>query len=113
MAGFSLLLIFLIITCFLTATFVSSSQLHDPELVAQEVHRSINASRRNLGYLSCGTGNPIDDCWRCDPNWEQNPPALSRLRHWVRQGRHRRKKTSNLPSQRLWGRRPSEPQPEP
>jgi len=18
------------------------------------------------------TGNPIDDCWKCDPNWEKN-----------------------------------------
>lgn len=41
--------------------------------------RSINASltRRNLGYLSCGTGNPIDDCWRCDPNWEKNRQRLA------------------------------------
>lgn len=33
--------------------------------------RSIRNSteRRNLGYLSCGTGNPIDDCWRCDRRW--------------------------------------------
>ena len=35
------------------------------------VCRSVfNASRRSLAYLSCRTGNPIDDCWRCDPNWE-------------------------------------------
>lgn len=40
-------------------------------------YRSINASRRNLGYLSCGTGNPIDDCWRCDPNWERNRQRLA------------------------------------
>ncbi|PPS12685.1 hypothetical protein GOBAR_AA07966 [Gossypium barbadense] len=39
--------------------------------------RAINASRRNLGYLSCGTGNPIDDCWRCDPNWETNRQKLA------------------------------------
>lgn len=39
--------------------------------------RSINASRRNLGYFSCGTGNPIDDCWRCDPNWESNRQRLA------------------------------------
>ncbi|XP_019457441.1 PREDICTED: probable pectate lyase 18 [Lupinus angustifolius] len=60
-------------------TFISSSPLQDPELVAQEVNRKINASiaRRNLGYLSCGTGNPIDDCWRCDPNWEKNRQRLA------------------------------------
>ncbi|KAL0431609.1 UNVERIFIED_CONTAM: Pectate lyase [Sesamum radiatum] len=39
--------------------------------------RSINASRRNLGYLSCATGNPIDDCWRCDSNWERNRQRLA------------------------------------
>ncbi|KAK8607289.1 hypothetical protein V6N13_053031 [Hibiscus sabdariffa] len=56
---------------------VSSSAVRDPESVVDEVHKSINASRRNLGYLSCGTGNPIDDCWRCDPNWERNRQKLA------------------------------------
>ncbi|CAL5185719.1 unnamed protein product [Lathyrus oleraceus] len=62
---------------FLTSNFVSSSAVQDPELVVQDVQRSINASRRNLGYLSCGTGNPIDDCWRCDPNWQNNRQRLA------------------------------------
>ncbi|KAK9010826.1 hypothetical protein V6N11_043694 [Hibiscus sabdariffa] len=56
---------------------VSSSAVPDPESVVDEVHKSINASRRNLGYLSCRTGNPIDDCWRCDPNWERNRQKLA------------------------------------
>lgn len=34
-------------------------------------------SRSNLGYLSCGTGNPTDDCWRCDPNWEKHRQRLA------------------------------------
>ncbi|KAF5741123.1 pectate lyase 5 [Tripterygium wilfordii] len=38
---------------------------------------SINASRRELGFLSCGTANPIDDCWRCDPDWEKNRKRLA------------------------------------
>jgi pectate lyase len=25
----------------------------------------------------CGTGNPIDDCWRCDPNWQSHRQALA------------------------------------
>jgi pectate lyase len=25
----------------------------------------------------CGQGNPIDDCWRCDPNWRENRQALA------------------------------------
>ncbi|KAK3000811.1 hypothetical protein RJ639_017417 [Escallonia herrerae] len=41
--------------------------------------RSIQNSteRRKLGYFSCGTGNPIDDCWRCDPNWHRNRKRLA------------------------------------
>ncbi|KAL5998299.1 hypothetical protein ACLOJK_009239 [Asimina triloba] len=57
--------------------FSSSPSMQSPEHVAQEVERSINASRRELGYLSCGSGNPIDDCWRCDPNWEKNRQRLA------------------------------------
>ncbi|KAM5581826.1 pectate lyase [Rosa sericea] len=68
----------ILLASFLTATtFVSCSQLQDPDRVVQEVHRNINASRRQLAYSSCGSGNPIDDCWRCDPNWEQNRQRLA------------------------------------
>lgn len=51
----------------------------DPEEVVSMVHMSIRNSteRRKLGYFSCGTGNPIDDCWRCDPNWETNRMRLA------------------------------------
>lgn len=34
-------------------------------------------ARRKLGFFSCGTGNPIDDCWRCDPNWHKNRKRLA------------------------------------
>ncbi|PHU02936.1 putative pectate lyase 22 [Capsicum chinense] len=54
-----------------------SSPVPDPEIIVHEVNQKINASRRNLGYLSCGTGNPIDDCWRCDPNWEKKRQRLA------------------------------------
>ncbi|CAN7125119.1 unnamed protein product [Brassica rapa subsp. narinosa] len=63
-----------------TIAFSSSSSPHtqDPNLVVDEVNRSVfNASRRSLAYLSCRTGNPIDDCWRCDPNWETNRQRLA------------------------------------
>ncbi|RWW77365.1 hypothetical protein BHE74_00014477, partial [Ensete ventricosum] len=33
--------------------------------------------RSLLGYPSCGTGNPIDDCWRCDPDWHLNRKTLA------------------------------------
>ncbi|WZZ84523.1 hypothetical protein YC2023_113102 [Brassica napus] len=56
----------------------SSPQAQDPKLVVDEVNRSVfNASRRSLAYLSCRTGNPIDDCWRCDPNWDTNRQRLA------------------------------------
>ncbi|KAI0492679.1 hypothetical protein KFK09_026955 [Dendrobium nobile] len=60
-----------------TPPLSSTAAVPNPELVVEEVHRSINASRRQLGYLTCSTGNPIDDCWRCDPNWETNRQRLA------------------------------------
>lgn len=72
------LIIFFFFFSLLAPSLISSSRpIHDPELVSQEVHKSINASRRNLGYFSCGTGNPIDDCWRCDSDWVNNRQKLA------------------------------------
>ncbi|KAH7573092.1 hypothetical protein JRO89_XS03G0066900 [Xanthoceras sorbifolium] len=53
--------------------------VNDPEEVASMVEMSIRNSteRRKLGFFSCGTGNPIDDCWRCDPNWHKNRKRLA------------------------------------
>nr|GMD01197.1 pectate lyase-like [Ipomoea batatas] len=61
---------------------VSSTPDHhqNPDAIVQDVNRKINnasLARRGLGYLSCSTGNPIDDCWRCDPNWEKNRQRLA------------------------------------
>ncbi|XP_022131699.1 probable pectate lyase 5 [Momordica charantia] len=73
---FVLLIIFA--TLLLQMSSISSSPVADPETIVEEVLTSINnASRRKLGFLSCGTGNPIDDCWRCDPNWEKNRKRLA------------------------------------
>ncbi|KAG9449543.1 hypothetical protein H6P81_009508 [Aristolochia fimbriata] len=60
----------------------------DPEAVVEQVQRSLNHSvsrRRALlganeekdSFSSCLTGNPIDDCWRCDPNWQSNRQRLA------------------------------------
>ncbi|CAG7902689.1 unnamed protein product [Brassica rapa] len=58
----------------------------DPEQVAHDVHRRVNASlsRRQAmdttdqtGSNPCFTGNPIDDCWKCDPNWPNNRQGLA------------------------------------
>ncbi|KAF3780144.1 putative pectate lyase 22 [Nymphaea thermarum] len=70
---------FLFFFCLFLLVVASSARAppQDPELVVKELERGINGSRRELGYLSCGTGNPIDDCWRCDPNWEANRQRLA------------------------------------
>ncbi|KAL3649834.1 hypothetical protein CASFOL_006237 [Castilleja foliolosa] len=75
--GFKCLIIFLLSLLLLAPNFTHSSQVPNPELVAQQVNDKINASRRNLAFLSCATGNPIDDCWRCDPNWSKNRQRLA------------------------------------
>ncbi|XP_060675594.1 probable pectate lyase 18 isoform X2 [Ziziphus jujuba] len=53
----------------------------DPEAVAQQVQRSVNVSvsRRQMMSLQnqCLTGNPIDDCWHCDPNWQNDRQKLA------------------------------------
>jgi len=55
----------------------ATKYVEEPERVVEMVERSINSSRRQLSYLSCGTGNPIDDCWRCDSDWENNRKRLA------------------------------------
>ncbi|KAM5559707.1 putative pectate lyase 12 [Rosa sericea] len=58
----------------------------NPDEVVQEVHRRVNASivRRQMlqvtkrdQFSSCLTGNPIDDCWKCDPDWPSNRQRLA------------------------------------
>ncbi|KAJ8547130.1 hypothetical protein K7X08_010716 [Anisodus acutangulus] len=58
---------------------LSKHAVDDPEEAVSMVAESIRNSteRRKLGYFSCGTGNPIDDCWRCDPNWQKNRKRLA------------------------------------
>ncbi|KAH9330636.1 hypothetical protein KI387_002744, partial [Taxus chinensis] len=92
--GLQSLLIFMIILLFYSETTESAETVEDingqtvsengvkhhvekPDLVVEMVERSMNSSKRRLSYLSCGTGNPVDDCWRCDPNWVKNRERLS------------------------------------
>ncbi|XP_051127572.1 probable pectate lyase 8 [Andrographis paniculata] len=59
---------------------VNDDAVDDPEEVARMVEMATSnntRARRKLGYFSCGTGNPIDDCWRCDPNWHKNRKKLA------------------------------------
>ncbi|PPD78175.1 hypothetical protein GOBAR_DD24896 [Gossypium barbadense] len=51
--------------------WINEHSVDNPEEIASMVDMSIRNStkRRKLGYFSCGTGNPVDDCWRCDLHW--------------------------------------------
>ncbi|KAL5803867.1 hypothetical protein ACOSQ3_030667 [Xanthoceras sorbifolium] len=69
---FSLLLVVVVVHLFSYATptkFSAATQ------IIPEWRRT--TTRRELGSESCRTGNPIDDCWRCDPNWEANRKMLA------------------------------------
>ncbi|KAH0756509.1 hypothetical protein KY290_026779 [Solanum tuberosum] len=69
------------------ATFNNLTLPHQhpfPESIVQQVNRRINESisRRQIFDTTvinyqCLTGNPIDDCWRCDPNWVNNRQQLA------------------------------------
>ncbi|KAK9055663.1 hypothetical protein SSX86_026748 [Deinandra increscens subsp. villosa] len=54
----------------------NDNAVDDPEIVVDmSIHNS--TMRRKLGFFSCGTGNPIDDCWRCDKNWQRHRKSLA------------------------------------
>ncbi|KAK1260849.1 putative pectate lyase 12 [Acorus gramineus] len=57
-----------------------NSSLPNPESVVHHFHRRLSDSTRRLQSTpqsNCLTGNPIDDCWRCDPNWSNNRQRLA------------------------------------
>ncbi|MQL71309.1 hypothetical protein Taro_003614 [Colocasia esculenta] len=51
----------------------------DPEVVVATVHSAIRNSTgaRSPDGEPCGTGNPVDDCWRCDPEWQRHRKKLA------------------------------------
>ncbi|XP_074270276.1 putative pectate lyase 18 [Silene latifolia] len=81
--------IFFLFSCssFLVPAFslLLPNQHPHPDDVAQHVHRMVNVSvsRRQMLEVSessssgCLTGNPIDDCWRCDPQWASKRERLA------------------------------------
>ncbi|XXG53207.1 hypothetical protein AAC387_Pa03g1342 [Persea americana] len=77
--------LFLLSQASATSNFTFPPNLPDPEAVVQEVQRrleeSLHRKRRMLmsssSSSSCLTGNPIDDCWRCNPNWQANRQRLA------------------------------------
>ncbi|KAJ8445053.1 hypothetical protein Cgig2_022573 [Carnegiea gigantea] len=87
------LLLFLCTLQSASSALLLPHQHPDPESVVQDVHGMVNVSlsRRQMLESSssvehvsssssssgCLTGNPIDDCWRCDPNWASNRQRLA------------------------------------
>ncbi|KAJ7976896.1 Pectate lyase [Quillaja saponaria] len=79
-----ILLVYLLVSFFTLGrpmlNLTLTGQHPDPEAVVQLVHRSVNASiarRQMLDESTCLTGNPIDDCWKCDPDWPNNRRRLA------------------------------------
>ncbi|XP_027099313.1 pectate lyase [Coffea arabica] len=57
----------------------------DPEAVTDNFTRQVgkmleggNETRRQLKAGGCVATNPIDRCWRCDPNWAKNRKRLAK-----------------------------------
>ncbi|XP_022753041.1 putative pectate lyase 21 [Durio zibethinus] len=48
---------------------------HPPQQISEAAGR--DSTRRQLDMKECRTGNPIDDCWRCDPEWDTNRKRLA------------------------------------
>ncbi|XP_057982244.1 putative pectate lyase 21 [Malania oleifera] len=64
------------IALFLHASCVSSTR---PFMLIPEAIKwsSVENSGMQQGNKSCITGNPIDDCWRCDSDWQNNRRMLA------------------------------------
>ncbi|XP_022866854.1 pectate lyase-like [Olea europaea var. sylvestris] len=64
----------------------SSFKAYDPhpEAVTDQFNKQVgevltsgNVTRRHLKEGECMATNPIDRCWRCDPNWAKNRKKLA------------------------------------
>ncbi|XP_042469622.1 probable pectate lyase 1 [Zingiber officinale] len=59
---------------------VAVGAVDDPELISSQVAMQIKNSTARLSEddsSTCGTGNPVDDCWRCDPKWHRHRKNLA------------------------------------
>lgn len=58
---------------------INEHAVDNPEEIASMVDTTIrnHTERRSLSFFSCGTGNPMDDCWRCDKLWYRRRKRLA------------------------------------
>ncbi|GAB2221796.1 hypothetical protein Droror1_Dr00012984 [Drosera rotundifolia] len=69
---------FLFLLPLLATNFLQQSKFQDPEKVVQQVNQSVEAFRGNVALSgACRSGNPIDECWRCDPHWDRHRRRLA------------------------------------
>ncbi|XP_050383746.1 probable pectate lyase 8 [Argentina anserina] len=69
---------------FVAETRLAPTTVDDPDDAASMISSStLNSTEENPRQikapppLPCPTGNNIDDCWRCDPNWYNNRKRLA------------------------------------
>ncbi|XP_039061131.1 putative pectate lyase 21 [Hibiscus syriacus] len=67
--------IFYLLSLLLCLHATSTFSIHTPRKISEAVPEY--STRRQLDTEQCATGNPIDDCWRCDPEWESNRKKLA------------------------------------
>jgi pectate lyase len=65
------ILLFLFFTSILPVSYTS------PLPISENSTSNNISSHRRTPTGSCGTGNPVDDCWRCDPSWATNRQRLA------------------------------------
>ncbi|KAK1416608.1 hypothetical protein QVD17_32399 [Tagetes erecta] len=75
----------LMLTCsfIISTSSTNNTFLPHPQTIVLQLQRKVNASRRRIieskdqTTTPCQTGNPVDDCWRCDPNWANDRQRLA------------------------------------
>ncbi|KAL2539597.1 putative pectate lyase 18 [Abeliophyllum distichum] len=88
----------------------SSSPVQDPELVVEQVHRMLNASRRKLGFLSCNTGESHRRLLEVRFQLGAKSPEASGLRNRVWKECHWWKRWQDIRRDRLWRLRRGQPE---
>ncbi|KAG6387480.1 hypothetical protein SASPL_152670 [Salvia splendens] len=59
------------------STFSARPVMHDASQPTRWRSMKNMTEGAGAGSATCRTGNPIDDCWRCDPDWETNRKVLA------------------------------------
>ncbi|WCJ33090.1 Pectin lyase-like superfamily protein [Euphorbia peplus] len=69
------LFLYLVLFLVVISISISTCSQHIPNHISEATEWS--SRRRQPEKVLCRTGNPIDDCWRCDTEWETNRKRLA------------------------------------